>query len=240
MSEHLSREQIAALLDEMNGGAAGSAHLARCAACSREYEQMSRMRMALSALSDLEPPVGQWEQIEASLERVASAPSGRGDDDRGRAGNRVLPFPVLGRWPLQAAAVLTLFAGGWLVGRTIGFQGAEAEAGRAAVTQMTDAPAESSELDFGRGPEADYLRTAADLADLRERAVGDGGSLTGPEAMTERIAKLDVLAELTRRALEEAPADPVLNNFLFDVMDERESLAEGLTRMLQTTAVEYR
>ncbi len=60
MSEHLTREQIAALLDSSDGVEGALAHIEDCEACAREFEQMSRMRMALSALPDLEPPVGQW------------------------------------------------------------------------------------------------------------------------------------------------------------------------------------
>ena len=34
-----------------------------CEECKREYEQMVRMRMALSALPDLVPPADEWKKI---------------------------------------------------------------------------------------------------------------------------------------------------------------------------------
>lgn len=203
---------------------------------------MSRMRMALSALGDLQAPAGQWERVEERLDAVGPALSAvaSASPAPGRRAPLVPGMALFTRWPLQAAAVFALFAGGLLVGRTVGFGGADSRADGPVLTEVTGTPSTGTDLDFGVGPEADYLRTAVDLSGLRDRALGGGASPTDPRVMTERITQLDVLAELTRRALEEAPADPVLNNFLFEVMDERESLAGGLAKMLRTTAVEYR
>ena len=60
MDEHLTREQIAALLDEPDAVAGGLAHLDVCSDCASEFEGMSRMRMALSGLPDLAAPKGGW------------------------------------------------------------------------------------------------------------------------------------------------------------------------------------
>jgi hypothetical protein len=51
--------------------------------------------------------------------------------------------------------------------------------------------------------------------------------------------KLDALIEASREALRTAPTDPALNDFLFDVVDERASLAGKLNRSLHYTSVEY-
>ena len=50
---------------------------------------------------------------------------------------------------------------------------------------------------------------------------------------------LDAMIDASREALREAPADPVLNNILFELVDERESLAGELDRTLRMTAAEY-
>ena len=63
MVEHLTNEQIAALLDEPETIAGGLAHLDDCEACASEFEGMSRMRMALSGLPDIPAPEGEWEAM---------------------------------------------------------------------------------------------------------------------------------------------------------------------------------
>ena len=47
------------------------------------------------------------------------------------------------------------------------------------------------------------------------------------------------MIDASREALEEAPADPVLNNFLFQMVDERDVLAGELNQTLRMTAAEY-
>jgi hypothetical protein len=60
-----------------------------------------------------------------------------------------------------------------------------------------------------------------------------------PEAFAERITHLDAMIDASRDALSEAPADQVLNNFLFQLVDEREDLAGQLDQTLRMTAAEY-
>ena len=76
MSEHLTLERLSAVLDEPGADGAAVAHLDECAACQREYEAMSRMRMALSGLPELEAPDGVWAGVEAAL---PAPPAGSAD-----------------------------------------------------------------------------------------------------------------------------------------------------------------
>jgi anti-sigma factor RsiW len=226
MPEHLSREKISALLDEASDVPGGLEHLAECEACAHEYEQMSRMRMALSGLPELEPPPGEWESIETDL---------------GLSRPRTGPFAPVWRqvtsWPVQAAAVVALFAAGLLVGQRI--DGGVSDSTDAVRTAEVPAAGSPSGDERRVEPAEAYLRTVADLEALRDRTPGPDSEAVGPEAVAARLTHLDAMIDASREALREAPADPVLNNFLFELVDERESLAGELDRALRMTAAEY-
>lgn len=228
MREHLSREQISSLLDEPESLPGGTEHIRACGDCAREYEQMSRVRMALSALPDLAPPPGEWEAIRA---RLGSGPT--------RSWRTVLPFAPRFR-PMWAAAVVTLFAAGLGVGRLLapGAGGAEADRSAARADGPEETPALLAEADAS-APEAAYFRSAARLQELRSQGPSGSDAAEDPAAAAERLMRLDALIEASREALRSAPADPVLNNFLFDVVDEREAIAGQLDRALRLASVEY-
>lgn len=67
-SEHLTAEQISELLDEPRKDKEDWFHLETCEECRAEFERFSRIRMALSALPDLDPPADEWTAIEAKLD----------------------------------------------------------------------------------------------------------------------------------------------------------------------------
>ena len=230
MAEHLNRERISALLEDPRNVRGGLEHVAECEQCAHEYEQMSRMRMALSGLPDLESPEGEWDRIQEKLglEPLREA--------------TVSPiWRKAARWPLQAAAVVALFAAGLVVGQRIGAgdDGAQdaatvADARNGGVKALMDATSESL---LASEPAEAYLRTVADLQQLRD---GEANAWeAGPAAVAERITRLDAMIDASRDALREAPADPVLNNFLFQLVDEREDLAGQLDQTLRMTAAEY-
>lgn len=225
MAEHLSRERISALLEDPTGLPGEAEHLAGCDECAREYEQMSRMRMALSGFTDLEPPAAEWEAIEARL--GLSAPGGT-------SGGR--PWRRMVTWPLQAAAVIALFASGLVVGQRFAAEeeGAVAPAAVAGTEGEID-PGPAMQIE----PAAAYLRTVADLEQLRAGYPGTPPSPSSPEVYAERITHLDAMIDASRDALREAPEDPVLNNFLFQLVDERDDLARQLGQTLRMTAAEY-
>jgi anti-sigma factor RsiW len=224
MPEHLSREQISALLDDPKGVQGGLEHMAECPECAREYEQMSRMRMALSGLTQLEPPSGEWDAVQRRMGLEPIQQPGAGSAWR-----------HLRAWPLQAAAVLALFAAGLMVGQRMG-SGGEAPAPASSADETLVANAESA---MSIEPAEAYLRTVADLQDLRRGLDGHADGAQGPERVAERITHLDAMIDASRDALREAPADPVLNNFLFQLVDERNDLAGQLDQTLRMTAEEY-
>ena len=226
MPEHLNREQISALLDDTEG-VAGLEHIDRCPECAREYEQMSRMRMALSGLPELEAPAGEWDAIQ---EKLGLEPLGQ---------------PVAASiwrraaaWPLQVAAVLALFAAGLMVGQRIS-PNTDASQQQPAVAAVDGAVATDPESSLAIEPADAYLRTVADLQQHRDGFDESGANQAGPAAVAERITHLDGMIDASRAALRDAPADPVLNNFLFQLVDERDDLAVQLDQTLRMTAAEY-
>lgn len=247
MDEHLTREQIAALLDEPDAVAGGLAHLDVCSDCASEFEGMSRMRMALSGLPDLAAPKGGWERLRSAL---PSAPAERARTETGRVIS--LPAWMGSRWSpaLTAAAIIVLFFGGLGVGRSLaptGSSGAD-DADRMAAEEPAGAagarplplPADASgdaALLASEYPE--YLQTVADLRSLRSSGPSSEEIASDPALAAERLTRLDALIEASREALQDAPADPALNDFLFDVVDERASVAGQLDQTIRQASMEY-
>ena len=228
MPEHPSRERIAALLDGSGGREPDREHLDSCEECKHEYEQMARVRMALSALPDLEPPAGEWDRIRERLDANAL-----GDAIRMESSPRS-PTRLQVR-PLWAAAVVGLFAAGLGVGRQLAITGT-VPSGQPAAEVASQATGTEELRD---SQTAAYLRTVAQMERLRREGAPDPAMWNDPSAATERLMRLDALIQASREALRDAPTDPALNDFLFDVVDERESLAGQLDRSLRLTSVEY-
>jgi hypothetical protein len=291
MSEHLERETLSALMDEPGSDPVASAHLEACPACRREFEIMRRMRMALSAMGQLEPPDGAWNRIEARLPRVS------------RVG-RWLGVLVGDGWvaaSLRAAAAVVLFAGGVALGlragglapaglastsgtvdsgsvaaggsagqlaRTSGDaarpggtsspelaarNGGPARAGEAAVhgnASLSGREAAGLALastgggftDGGSGsvslpadlPEP-YRAMFSRLEALRTQGPSPTEALRDPQAAAQHLARLDALIRASREAVRQMPADPAVNDFLFQVVAERNEL----DRVLHVASLEY-
>jgi hypothetical protein len=221
MDEHLTREQIAALLDEPDAAAEaeGRAHLDVCSECAGEFEAMSRTRMALSGMADLRAPDDGWEAIRARLPMSANARRTAAATWWGRQE----------RWgpALTAAAILVLFLGGLGVGRVLtpGTAGDATDAGSPLTGAETGDP--------------EYLRSVADLQELRYGGPSAEQIAADPALAAVRLTHLDALIEASREALREAPADPALNDFLFDVVDEQTSVAGQLDRTIRQASMEY-
>lgn len=228
MVEHLTREQIAALIDEPDVPASGWAHLDVCEDCAHEFEAMSRTRMVLSGLPDLEAPEDGWARIAAAL-NSPEAPPRRGWLPSGPWG------PVL-----SAAAVLVLFLGGMGVGRMIAPGPPDEMAAGDVVAEPRAAETEpAAALDRLAGDYPEYMRTVAELRELREGGPSSAEIAENPALAAERLTRLDALIEASREALRETPADPALNDFLFDVVDERATVAGQLDQSLRQASMEY-
>ena len=72
MSDHLSSEQFAAFVDDHEGEwpedvggrhSPESSHLLECDACRAQFQSMRKLHEALGALTNHDPPEGEWGQI---------------------------------------------------------------------------------------------------------------------------------------------------------------------------------
>lgn len=245
MSDHLSHRRLSALLDGDVEDTAGAAHLESCPRCRREQELLRRMRMALSALDDLAPPVGGWRRLEAELSRrgltdaEAGRPTSPPEDGEvpARASETGGWASSGGPW-LRVAAAAVLFLGGMTLGVVLG-----PGAGEDAMAGGPGSGADAARLVAGGGSaggqtsaEATYRRALEQLEELRAEGPTPEDAYRDPVAAAEHLARLDALVRATREALEEDPADPAVNDLLFQVVEEREALDEAL----RMASLEYR
>ncbi len=239
MSEHLTLEQVAALIDDSEGAREGLAHIEQCDNCAREFEQMSRMRMALSALPDMETQSDEWSRIERMLP-VTTVVSIESQPHRATRSTRTSRSAwtrfATAAWPVQSAAVLMLFAGGLWVGTRIGVDGeSDASSNQAA---LLDQPAQQFQPVASGGSDS-YLRAVSNLEALRDELNAEGEWPDDPVLLTERLNQYDELLSASKAALRQAPAEPAINDFVFGVQDERDDLADRLDQTLRLASVEY-
>lgn len=247
-TNHLERERLSALLEQGGGDAEASAHLEVCTDCRAEFEWLSRMRMALSGLGGLDPPVDEWLRVERALEErgVLARSAGGGLEDRSSEPSRAAARRgagsrprLLARWPVQAAAAFLLFAGGIVAGLQLTAGGPRASGRLAGGPPAVREGAGSMRELASPEAESEYLEALAALDRLRAPRVQAAGGLD-PASAAERIARLEALIQATREAVRESPADPVANALLFQLVEERDQVASRLNESLHLTTLEYR
>lgn len=226
MANHMDAGRISALLDEPWADRDCRVHLEACGDCQAEFERLSRLRMALSALPDEKAPAGQWAAIEAAL-----------DAGETHAGVRRVGGGLAGRLfvrgPLQAAAALLLFAGGVIAG--LQFTGVRSANSPAA--DLADLPAVVS-TDDGRALVDGLSRMESLRSPLRQ--VGEGGTDRGasegglverdPLETAQRLEMLEGYIRALRDRLETSPDDPFASAYLLELVETRDRLAEDLGR----------
>lgn len=246
-SEHLSSERISGLIEPGVADPDAEEHLAACARCRREQERMRRMRMALSALDTVAAPAGGWDRIEAALEERSGVPTGA-PGGRGPGRKAALLGRIAASTPARAAAAVLLFGVGVGLGVHLSTgPSSPAGAGSAASVERAAGPGET-----GSG----FAAPAGEMSDLRAGARSGAGDASGAGGLTEltasgpdpaealqypqqtaaHLARLDALIHASREALQEDPADPMVNDLLFQVMEEREQYRQAL----QLSSLEYR
>ena len=197
---HLSLETLARLLDEP-AEAAEAAHLELCAECRAELEALREQTCDLGDLPDLEPPPDIWPAIAARLREEGLL------RDAPRAGGA--------NW-LRLAASVALF----LVGGVAGFTVRGAPAGDspamvdvpAGIATVADVDEAARLLEQTRSAYFAALNRYAELAE----PVGTGDLMT-------RAAALEGILLTTGAALDQAPADPVINGYHLSALAQRES-----------------
>jgi hypothetical protein len=199
--QHLAPESLARLVDEA-AAPEEHTHLEACAACRAELAAMREQTAALAELPMLSAPAGVWDSVQARLheERLMSrsAPAAR--------------RPATAPWMLRAAVYAGLFLLGAATTAAFGAARAGAADREPAVAVAT---VEDAELHL-RAAEDAYLAALASYQQL-------SGSV-GEAHPAARLAALEGIVLSTRAALEEAPADPVINGYYLTAVGQRDAV----------------
>ncbi len=193
---HLNLEELARLVDKAPT-ASEREHLARCALCGAELEQMRLQTARLTQLPDPVMPDIVRRRIAQALE--AETPL------------LVAGSAFDGRWRNIAAGVMFFVIGG-ATGTFVVAPGLERQTqGVGAAAGTSPDPAASLVA-----AEAEYLQALANFARINY-------SSDGLDPLN-RLAALEGIVLTTRAALREAPADPVINNYHLTALGQRDEL----------------
>lgn len=230
---HLSINRFAALSDEPPT-VEERAHLAQCPSCAAEVEAHRALRaMAEAERGTMGLPLTRWESLSTQLRAEGLIAGG------GSARTR-LTLPS-SRSLLQVAAALILVASGAVMGR--------ASTGAALLPGITDnqAPSDVARIrpfsenaipvTFASVQEAQQWKSA--FANGYQSAVSylaehDSVNLTAetPAVMRARLSALDQVSRTMRQALNDAPYDPVINDFYINSFGQREATLRQLNAVL--------
>ena len=230
---HLDSERLAALADG-EPTAEEIAHLAACRECSREraaYREL--LALASRARADMpKEPVSDWEALAPRLREEGLVLT----TARAGEGGRMRPWQ---RPWLHAAAAVLLAAGGGVVGRMSAPKApttGRPELVGATLTGTASNGADSAHafvsvkdaLTVMARAESDYRLAAAYIAAQDSSASTRGGI----DRYRMRLAALDKVSEAALAAVNEAPSDPVLNQYLISARSAREVTLQQLNSNL--------
>lgn len=208
--QHLMIETIARLLDEAPT-AAQAEHLERCDDCRAALEAMRADLAALRNLPMIEPPPTEWSQLEQRLLEEGLI--------RRRAGSATWRSGFLRIAATVAVFVFGAFSGIAWTGRGPAPAGnpqlAVTEGAAPSLIVATEPGTPEETIQLYRQAEALYLEALTRVAALDEQQ-------TGGDPMA-RLAALEGIASITRSALDQAPADPVLNGYHLTALAQREA-----------------
>lgn len=212
---HLSLEEIARLVEELPEPHE-AAHLDTCDDCRDELDAMRADSAALASLPPIAPPAGEWPAIEARLaEEGLIHPASRG-------------APGAFSWRtglLRAAAIAAVFLAGTLSGAawfgsdrggSVQTQAAAGMPNDGALIAAREPRSAEEAAQLAREIEALYFNTLVSVSEARPLHE----TRDDPVA---RLAALEGIMTLTGAALDQAPADPVLNGYHIAAMAQREA-----------------
>ncbi|MEO7084100.1 MAG: hypothetical protein ABI442_21655 [Gemmatimonadaceae bacterium] len=174
----------------------------------------------MSELTRIGAPLTSWEKLAPAL--IAD-----GVIDDGRAGLGRLPVHRARRPWMQAAAAAILVASGTMIGRV----SAGASMLPVAAKSTADAPRFASVDDAKAAQAQSYSLYQTATAFLAQR---DTARLApnSPGAMRTRLAALDRANAVMGEALNEAPYDPVINNYYLTTQGQREATIRQLNTVM--------
>ena len=219
---HLDPERLAALAEDQPTHDE-AAHLAACRDCAREqaaYEELVAMA-ARERNTVLARPLTDWRALSARLVNVP---------------DRITPAPARGRglpraW-MQIAAGLVIAAAGMLLGRTTAGHTtiAAASVGQSArgIDSLRSPASVEDAMALMRRAESDYRLAAAFVVAHDTSLHGDAGI----DRYRQRLAALDRVSDAALAAANQAPADPVINQYLISARTAREVTLQQLNGSL--------
>ena len=239
---HLSPERLAALADD-EPTAAEATHLAACARCSAE-RTAHRTLLVLAQREGARPGDALTSWTTLAADRRAEGLIGPTPDPMTITPTHGTPIPQVRRrfagapW-MRAAAAILLVAAGVAAGRY---------SARPAVIASVDAPpagdAGASVVDPGFSTVSYSSTTDAMTAFLRAQRemqqaaayLAEREQIAAPSSDIEmyraRLAALDGMVSVSRAALYEAPADPVINQYYLATLGAREATMRQIGRTL--------
>ncbi|HEY7567886.1 MAG TPA: hypothetical protein VH762_09965 [Gemmatimonadaceae bacterium] len=226
--QHLPIERLAELGD-VEPSRDEAEHLASCPQCARERAAYRRLAgLAGVERSRIGPPLTEWSLLRARLAHD-------GIISRDGALWRDIALGS-SRWLRQAAAAAVLIVGGLYAGRvSAGMSYSEAlVVGHSA--PVIDARSPASEFS-SPGEALQVLNSAYERYSSAATYLAANDTLSSDDAFDRfraRLAFLDNVARSTRAALQEAPQDPLINQFYLSTLGARDAT---LHRMGQVVPV---
>lgn len=203
---HLTLEALARLVDEAPR-ADERRHLAECQSCRQELEELVEQTESLAALPKMTPPPDLWPALRQELR------------DQGLvATSRVRPAAP---W-IRAAAAVVLF----LTGGATGFAVRGAAGGPADVAAARPQADGTGMLALDPAPGGDLSRDVERAQQVFAAALDRymmANSTAAPDPAA-RLAALDNIVLTTAEALNESPADPVINSYHLTAVAQRNEL----------------
>ena len=212
--KHLTHDTLARLVDERPNPDERE-HLHTCSRCAEELRAFRLQSEALGGLAALRPPPGDWASLEA---RLVSEGLVRTPETFRRFG-----FAAAPAW-MQAAAAIVVFLGGTGFGLTLTNAATSDETPESMSlpeSQITSAEEAVRAVELA---ERAYMQS---LARYRQWTGGsDGPRVADPLSL---LTALEGLLAASQEAVRLAPADPVFNGFLVNVLAERQEVLRQIS-----------
>jgi len=213
--KHLTSETLARLVDERPNPDERT-HLTECGRCAEEFRALRLQSDALGGLPALRPPSGDWESLEARLvgEGLIRTPETF----------RRFGFAAAPAW-MQAAAAVVVFLGG--TGFGLALTRGAAQNALSPENLLLPMSQISSAEEAVRAVELSEQAYMQALVRYRQLA----GDNDGPriEDPLSRVTALEGLLAASQEAVRLAPADPVFNGFLVNVLAERQEVLRQIS-----------
>ncbi len=213
--EHLTHDTLARLVDERPSPGERE-HLEACSLCAEEFRAFRLQSDALGGLAALRPPSGDWESLEA---RLVSEGLIRTPETFRRFGVAAAPA-----W-IQAAAAVVVFLGGTGFGLALTKgatpDGLSPEGMPLPMSQISSADEAVRAVELS---EQAYMQALVRYRQLT--GTNDGPRVEDP---LSALTALEGLLAASQEAVRLAPADPVFNGFLVNVLAERQEVLRQIS-----------